>query len=60
MIFVAAVDFEADMIDVEVNQIDDAVIVMKTFAIIRDVIGMTPWEVLAAGIAEIVVDNWGW
>lgn len=47
----------SDMVGVEVDKIDDAVIRVKTLTVVEGVMDMTFWEVLAAGITETVVDN---
>lgn len=59
-IFVFAVDFKADIVDVEVNKIDDVMIEVKKLAVISFLMDMTPCKILAAEITEIVIDNWGW
>lgn len=57
MTFIATIDCKADIVSVNADNIDDAVIGIKTLVAVGDVISMTFLEVLVIEIAEIVIDN---
>lgn len=59
MIFIATINSKVDMVGVEPNKIDNAVIDVKILTIIEGIMGMTFLEFLVAGIAETVIDNLG-
>lgn len=60
MTFVIAVNYLADIVDIEIDKIHNAMIRIKILAIIKDIMGMTFLEFLVIRIFKTIIDNWVW
>lgn len=48
-----------DMVDIEVDKIDNAIIGVKTSIIVWNMMGMTFLKILITRITETIDNNWG-